>query len=97
MKMSERYQYTILCEDRQTEQFLRRILELQKIPSRKIRIETAEAGVGSAEAFVRREYPRQLGALRKSNFNRRALIVCTDADKWTIGERKEQLKKGPDR
>ena len=91
MKFSERYQYTIVCEDGQTKDFLLNIMKSQGINERKIRINSAEAGIGSGEAFVRREYPKELKKLRSMSYMKRALIVCTDADLYSIEERKTAL------
>ena len=89
MKFSDRYMYIILCEDRQTLEFIRHILKIQGISSRKIKSVMADSGVGSGEAFVRREYPKWLKTLRTYNYNKTALLVCTDADRLSVEERKE--------
>ena len=92
MKFNDRYMYTILCEDRQTLEFIKHLLKIQGINTRKIYSIIAESGIGSAEAFVRREYPKRLKAMRSFNYNKMALLVCTDADRLSVEERKEQLR-----
>lgn len=93
MKFSDRYQYMILCEDRKTASFITNILKLQGINFNKIRSRVSSSGIGSGEAFVRREYPRQLKAFRTLNYSKHVLILCTDADKGTVKERKDFLER----
>ncbi len=93
MKFNNHYQYTVLCEDKKTGSFIENVLKDQGINAHRIVLRVSTSGVGSGEAFVRREYPKQLKALRAINYNKRVLIVCTDADTKTVKERKDFLDK----
>lgn len=89
MKFSDRYQYTVLCEDKKTFHFINNILKHQNINVHKIDPIISPRAAGSGEAFVRNTYIKQLKALRSTNYIKRALIVCTDADTYTVDERKK--------
>ncbi|MBR1597372.1 MAG: hypothetical protein IJ661_00500 [Lachnospiraceae bacterium] len=89
MKFSDRYQYTVLCEDKKTFHFINNILKHQNINVHRIDPIISPRAAGSGEAFVRNTYIKQLKALRSTNYIKRALIVCTDADTHTVDERKK--------
>lgn len=90
----EGVQVVILCEDQQQECFIRRFLILRKCESHELYVRKPRAGRGSAEQFVREEFPRELKAYR-SRSTRRAicLIVCVDADNLSIEERTNSFVK----
>lgn len=87
-------QVVILCEDQQQESFIRRFLMLRNCTMRELYIRKSPLGRGSAEQFVREEFPRELTAYR-SQSRRRAtcLIVCTDADSLSVEERMKSFTK----
>ena len=90
--MSRRVQLVLLCEDRQHETFARRFLEKAGWPTRRLRVEIAPPGRGSAERFVRRRFPTELKAYR-SNRHRVAegLIVMLDGDNKGVKGRLDEL------
>ncbi len=90
--MRRTVQWVILCEDRQHETFARRFLEKAGLSARRLRVEIAPRGRGSAEQFVRERFPKELSANR-SNRNRVAqgLIVILDGDNPGVVGRHEEL------
>lgn len=76
--MSKRnVQITLLCEDDQHEAFSRRFLQKRGWEKRRIRVQKAPKGAGSAEQFVRNSVPQELKEARRNN---RVLIVMIDGD-----------------
>jgi hypothetical protein len=87
-------QVVILCEDQQQECFIRRFLILRKCDPHRFYVKKPGAGHGSAEQFVREEFPRELRAYRsRSSYCSTCLIVGTDADKLSVEERVKSLMK----
>jgi hypothetical protein len=89
---SRRVSIVVLCEDQQQGVFLRRFLLGFGVDARGIRVQTSPAGAGSAEQYVRREYPCEVNAYR--NREKRVqtrLIVVVDADQLTVDERHAQF------
>jgi hypothetical protein len=87
-------QVVILCEDQQQESFIRRFLILRKCDPHKFRMIKPRPGRGSAEQFVREEFPRELRAYRSQRSRRSTcLVVGTDADKLAVEERVKSLAK----
>lgn len=83
-------QVVILCEDRAHYHFVRRYLQLHGVARVHPRI--APPGEGSAEWWVRREYPTEVKAHRsRASYRRVALAVMIDADRYGVRERKDQL------
>lgn len=91
MTLNKTYNYTILCEDKQMECFVRYFLKAQNIDTRKIYCCPLSAGKQSGEQYVRNKYPEQLQILRAKNYNRRVLVLCIDVDTKEILERYGQL------
>jgi hypothetical protein len=61
----------VLCEDKLTERFVRKLLgSLGFDVRRRIRFETAPAGAGSGEAWVRQRYPNEVRELRSKRHQR---------------------------
>lgn len=89
--MPRQAQMVILCEDLQTTTFLYRLLPRLGYNKREIRINQAPAGEGSGEQFVRSQYPIELSALRTATVYR-GLVVCIDADAYTVDERYRHLR-----
>ena len=77
----------LLCEDMQTDVFVRRFLKRRKF--RDFRSLVSPHGRGSGEQWVREKYPRELQAIRQ--IKRACLIVVTDADVHSTKSRREQL------
>ncbi len=80
----------LLCEDKQTDSFVRRFLRHRKFRGRDIRTLPLPDGSRSGEQWVRERYPDQLKAIRQ----RRGayLIVVTDADNLSVDRRRAQLR-----
>lgn len=90
-KLSEhRPQAILLVEDQQQGQFLRRVLMERGWSNHQIRVLPSPAGRGSGEAFARREYSRQVRAMRRSHV-RSCLVVVVDADTQEVESRHRQL------
>ena len=87
MKLSKDYQYQILCEDVQMRGFILSFLGAQDIKSQKVRVRNYPCGKGCGEAFVRRELPGEVKILHATNYIRKVLIVCSDADNLSVDKR----------
>lgn len=76
-----RDQIVILCEDLQHEVFILRFLRKQGWQRRQLRVERSIAGIGSAEQFVREQFPHELESYRsRRGYIQQALIVMIDGD-----------------
>ena len=90
--MKRKVQIVLLCEDTQHEAFVRRFLEEAGWSTRRLRVEKAPGGRGSAEQFVRVHFPRELGAYRRRRGAvAQALIVILDGDKKGAQRRHAEL------
>jgi hypothetical protein len=88
-------QIVLLCEDAQHEAFARRFLETQGWSTRRIRVEKASRGGGSAEQFVRERFPIELAAYRRAQGRvGQALIVFIDGDSDGVAGRLAQMDAG---
>ena len=81
---------TLLCEDSQTDSFVRRFLRRRNVPSRDIRTLPLPHGAGSGEQWVRQRFPVELRAIRA--VKNAYLIVVTDADIGPTQARRAQLE-----
>jgi hypothetical protein len=79
-------QVVLLCEDLQLATFIRRFLKKRGWRAHDIREKIAPPGEGSAEQWVREQYPKELVA-RRTRQARTTLIVGTDADTLSVAER----------
>lgn len=90
--MKRNVQIVLLCEDTQHETFARRFLEETGWSTRRLRVEKAPGGRGSAEQFVRVRFPRELTAYRRQRRTlAQVLIVILDGDKKGEGRREAEL------
>lgn len=93
--MSERSSMrgVVLCEDKLTERFVRRLLgSLGFDTRRRIRFETAPSGSGSGEAWVRQRYPYEVRELRSKRHQRDlCLLAIRDGDRFGRDARKREL------
>ena len=79
--MSRQVQLVLLCEDQQHEVFVRRFLAAAGWSTRRLRIQMAPPGKGSAEQFVREQFPKELQAYRSNRIRLSlGLIVIRDGD-----------------
>lgn len=78
------------CEDRLHSCFVRYFLESLGFRTPDFDAKFSPTDNGSAEQWVREQLPDQLRALR-SRGGRTLLIIVTDADKYTVTERKQGL------
>lgn len=84
-------QIVLLCEDKQTESFVRNFLKHRNFKGRDIETRPLPRSNGGAgEQSVRKQYPGQLKAIR--NRKNAYLIVVIDADIHTLDYRHQQLK-----
>lgn len=81
----------LLCEDAQTDAFVRRFLKHRNFRGRDVTTLGFPHGSGSGEQWVRERYPRQLQATRQRQGA--CLIVVTDADGYSTESRRAQLDK----
>ena len=79
----------LLCEDSQTDSFVRRFLSHRNFRARDIRTLPLPHGGGSGEQWVRNQYPRELRAIRGKRDA--YFIVVMDADAHEVDVRKRQL------
>lgn len=80
---------TVLCEDLQTDVFVRRFLKHRNFRSRDIRTLPLPGGRQSGEQWVRERYPEELKAIRRRQGA--YLLVVTDADTHSTAVRRGQL------
>ena len=88
--MSRQVQIVLLCEDQQHEVFLRRFLSSVGWETRGMRVVKAPGGQGSAEQFVRQQFPGELRAQRSRPVSQ-ALVAMIDGDTHGVEGRLEQL------
>lgn len=83
----------VLCEDKLTERFLRRLLaSLGFDTQRRIRFDCAPSGQGAAEAWVRKRYPSEVRVLRSKRHQKAlCLVAVRDGDRVGVDERKREL------
>lgn len=85
-----RVRVILLCEDSQTDVFVRRFLKHRNFRSRDIRTLPLPGGRQSGEQWVRARYPIELRAVRDERCS--YLIVVTDADRISTEARRAQLE-----
>jgi len=84
-------QIVLLCEDTQHEAFARRFLNRVGWSTRRLRVERAPGGRGSAEQFVRDRFPNELAEYRRRPHVTQALIVIVDGDNRSVVGRRAEL------
>ncbi len=86
----EKYQYTILCEDRNQYHFVRGWLEERGVSSRgKIEVYGDLPHPGSGKDYVQGHFEMALNKLRsKQSYQKRVLIVVVDADNESYDQAK---------
>lgn len=84
---SQRVKVVVLCEDRQTEAFIRRFLVANGHHPRAIRVERLQTPRGAGEQFVRERYPREVKAIRSGHVQS-VLLACIDEDTRSTQPRK---------
>ena len=94
--VSREVQIVLLCEDRQHQAFVERFLEsvgrLTPKAKRRLRVEKASQGQGSAERFVRERFPKELAEYRRRrNRVSVALVVMLDGDAAGVAGRLDEL------
>lgn len=87
--MSRSSKVVVLCEDKRTQQFVRRFLKRLSYENHEIRV--SPIGLGSAEQRVREQYPAEVATLRRSRFEDQVLITAIDADSLSVEDRYRQL------
>lgn len=81
---------TLLCEDSQTDSFVRRFLKRRNFHGRDVRTLPLPEGRQSGEQWVRERYPAELRTIRGRQGA--YLIVVTDADDRSTNDRRRQLE-----
>jgi hypothetical protein len=90
---ARRVKIVLLCEDSQHEAFVRRFLEETGWDTREIRVQKSPKADGSAEQWVRMQFPIELKEYRqRSQRAASALIAVIDADLKSVQERINELK-----
>ena len=80
----------LLCEDKQQSTFVYRFLIEMGWRKDQIRIRSAKPGKGSAEQYVRDQYPKELVEHRNASVSQ-ALMVMIDGDRDGIRGRMDEL------
>ena len=85
----------ILGEDHRQVSFVRRVLMLLGFDRRNLFARPVPDGKGAGECWVRNDYPKQVALQRSKGSYQQglSLVVSIDADKKSIGERRQQLDK----
>lgn len=85
----------VLCEDRKTENLVRRLCDAWGLSSRDVWVSVAPSARGAASAWVIRNYSKQVTAFRAvSRFQRElGLLVVIDGDNVGVKERERELAK----
>ena len=96
--MRRQVQLILLCEDQQHEAFLRRFFTSMGWKGRQLRVKRSPLAKGSAEQFVREEFPKEIGAYRR-NKNRVGceLVAVLDGDAEGVNARLTALDEACDR
>jgi len=82
----------VLAEDQRQKQFIYRYLVNAGIGPRQMTIEMSPSGQGSAEHWVRKNFPREARKCRARNARASTvLFVLLDADRRTVRERLDEL------
>ena len=89
--MSRNVRIVLLCEDKQHKVFVCRFLEKIGWIPRDLKSVVSPTGRGSAEQFVRKQFPRELQTLRAKRGERKYLIVMVDGDASGVAARKASL------
>ncbi|MDM8549712.1 hypothetical protein QUF72_06535 [Desulfobacterales bacterium HSG2] len=88
-----RVKIVLLCEDSQHEAFVRRFLKGMGWNTREMRVEKSPSKEGSAEQWVRENFPRELKIYRQRRQKAAsALIAMIDADNKEVQERIDEFK-----
>jgi len=90
---ARRVNVVILCEDKQQECFIRRFLAEMGWDKRNFRINKSPNAGGSAEQYVRKNFPVELKIYRDRNkHTASSLIAMIDADSKEFQERMDEFK-----
>ena len=89
--MSRNVRIVLLCEDKQHKAFVSRFIEKMGWIPRDLKPVVSPNGRGSAEQFVRKQFPKYLQALRAKRGERKYLIVMVDGDATSVAARKASL------
>lgn len=82
----------VLCEDRQHETFIYRLLKDLGVPRRRIKTITSPRGDGAADQFVQEQYADELELHRRTAARMSVgLVIMIDADENTVQDRLHAL------
>lgn len=83
---------TIVVEDQLLDRFCREALMSLGYHRREIRVRMSPAGRGSGKIWVNGQYVVEVKALRSQGYQSLAVLVGSDVDELTLGERIRQLE-----
>ena len=84
------FRLTILCEDRLTERFLRRLCERYHHQVQEVVV--SPSGNGDASAWVKKQYAEQVKKRRSKNYQKQlGLLVCVDGDEVGCSARQQEM------
>lgn len=87
------WRLTIVCEDRRTERFLRRLCERYEHSVQDVVV--APSGRGDASEWVKKQYPGLVKKRRSKNYQHQlGLLVCVDGDELGVLGRHRELSAG---
>lgn len=90
--MNRNVRIVLLCEDAQHESFAKRLLRGLGWELRDFRVDRSPSGKGSAEQYVRGQFPAQLAAVRAKRGEKAYLIVMIDGDSAGVAGRRVSLE-----
>ena len=79
----------LLCEDRQTDSFVRRFLSCRGFSHHDVTTLPLPHGAQSGDQWVRERYPRELRAIRARQ--KAFLVIVVDADNHSTEDRRSEL------
>jgi hypothetical protein len=82
----------VVCEDKRTERFLRELLRARGFDVRRVRFDTAPAGRGAAEAWVRHQISTFVSDIRRHPGEDLFLVAVRDGDTAGVARRKRELE-----
>ena len=88
---SPRLRGVLLCEDQEHERFFRRLLERKWFGVGKLYVKKIPKGQGAAEAYVVKNYAREVQYARSRRNENYALVVVVDGDLVKLHDRMNQL------
>ncbi len=89
--MSRNVRIVLLCEDAQHEAFAKKLLTALGWQLRDFRVVKSPSGKGSAEQYVREQFPNELRGVRSKRGEKAYLVVMIDGDDKGVAGRRASL------